>query len=335
MSGSESDYAWQLADPVGEALHSLRMSGTFYCRSVLTAPWGVELPPMKDCLMFHVLTRGSCWVELDDAERVYVGEGDLVLLPHGEGHDIKDVRESDVVNIFDLPRELVSPRYEILQYGGGGALTQVICGAVCVEDELAKRVVRMLPKVIVLRSHDVENAWLPGLIEMMAAEARQLRPGGDTIITRVSDLLVVQAIRKWLDRESSAQSGWLGALHDEQIGKAIAQIHRNPTEAWTVESMAQGVGMSRSAFAARFMELVGQSPVRYLRQWRFALARRWLEEGDMPLADIAERLDYQSEAAFCRAFKKDTGWTPGQVRRGLRDADLGSGVEEYPSKSDG
>jgi len=271
---------------------------------------------MDDCLMFHVLTRGSCWVELDDGGCQYVGEGDLVLLPHGEGHLIKDVRETEVVNIFDLPRELVSPRYEMLQYGGGGELTQVICGAVCVEDELAKRVVRTLPKVLVLRSHDVENAWLPGLIEMMAMEAEQLRPGGDTIITRVSDLLVVQAIRKWLDREAAAQSGWLGALHDEQIGKAIAQLHRNPTQAWSVESMSHSVGMSRSAFSARFVELVGESPMQYLRQWRFALARRWLEEDELSLAEIAERLDYQSEAAFCRAFKKATGKTPGQVRRG-------------------
>jgi AraC-like DNA-binding protein len=127
---------------------------------------------------------------------------------------------------------------------------------------------------------------------------------------------VVQAIRHWLETDPLAKTGWLGALQDSQIGQAIALIHRYPTEAWSVESLASRIGVSRSSFAARFMSLVGEPPMHYVRQWRFHVATRWLEDSDTPIADIAERLDYNSEAAFGRAFKKFTGRTPGAVRRG-------------------
>ena len=318
MNTSPSDYAWEAADPLGEALHALRMTGTFYCRSELTAPWGIEIPAMPECLMFHVVTAGRCWVEFEDGEGHELGPGDFALLPHGEGHLVKDAPESEAINIFDLPRELISPRYELLNCGGGGATTHVICGAVCVEDATASRVVRQLPRLLLMQANTPENEWLFGTIRLMMSEAQAMKPGGDTIITRVSDILVVQAIRSWLQNDSEAKTGWLGALKDPQIGKAVALIHRHPTRPWTLESLAEAVGMSRSAFAARFHSLVGETPMHYVRHWRFGVAENWLREDTMSVAEIAEKLDYQSEAAFNRAFKKFTGKTPGAIRREAR-----------------
>ncbi|MGB6221385.1 AraC family transcriptional regulator [Haloferula sp.] len=318
MSTQSPDDAWESVDPLGEALHSLRMSGTFYCRSELSAPWGIDLPAMPGCLMFHIVTAGECRIESELGGTKRLKAGDFVLIPHGRGHLLKSDVKASVQNIFDLHREMISPRYELLKYGGRGRETRLICGAVCIDDPASLRLVEALPEMIVMRTDTPENDWLVGIIRLMMVEAREMRPGGDTVITRVSDILVVQAIRHWLENDPLARTGWLGALRDAQVGKAIALIHRHPTRPWSVRELAEKVGLSRSAFAARFMELVGDSPMRYVRHWRFRIAMNWLRDTDLPLAEMADQLSYQSEAAFNRAFKTFTGKTPGSVRREAR-----------------
>ena len=155
----------------------------------------------------------------------------------------------------------------------------------------------------------------------MAAEARTLRPGGETVITRLADVLVIQAIRSWLARDPAARTGWLGALQDEQIGRAITLIQRDPARPWTIASLAYEVAMSRSAFAARFSQLVGEPPMHYVTRWRMHLALTWLKEDRATLGELALRLGYQSEAAFSRAFKRCMGVPPGAVRRSPAAAD--------------
>ena len=135
------------------------------------------------------------------------------------------------------------------------------------------------------------------------------------VIGGCAALVVVQAIRHWFQTDPNAQTGWLGALQDPQVGRALALIHRDPTHPWTVETLAGAVGVSRSGLAARFVDLVGETPMTYLRQWRFEVAQNWLRDTDQTLAEIAEQLGYESEASFSRAFKKATGRTPGSVRR--------------------
>jgi len=152
-------------------------------------------------------------------------------------------------------------------------------------------------------------------LRFMAAEARELRPGGETVITRLADILVIQAIRSWIARDPAAQTGWLGALRDQQIGRAIALVHRDPARNWTVASLAMAVGMSRSAFAARFSQLVGEPAVRYVTRWKMHAALMWLKEENAALSEIASRLGYESEAAFSRAFKRVVGISPGAARR--------------------
>ena len=319
MTAAQSiEAAWTSVDPLGEALHSLRMSGTFYARSELSSPWGIELPAMPGCLMFHIVTDGECWVESTQGGRQRLRDGDFALIPHGRGHSLKSSPKASARDLFDLPREMISPRYELIKYGGGGRETRLICGAVCVDDPAALGLIESLPEMIVMRTDTRENDWMVGMIRLMMAEAREMRPGGDTVITRVSDILVVQAIRHWLEHDPLAKTGWLGALRDGQIGRSIALIHRYPTRSWSVRELAEKIGMSRSACAARFTELGGRTPMLYVRQWRFRVAMNWLREGDLPLADMADQLGYQSEAAFNRAFKAFTGRTPGAMRREAR-----------------
>lgn len=155
-------------------------------------------------------------------------------------------------------------------------------------------------------------------LQLLAAEARELRPGGETIITRLADVLDVQAVRTWIERDPSAQTGWLAALHDPRLGRALTLVHREPARAWSVESLASEVGMSRSGFAARFTEVVGEPAMQYVTRWRMLVALTRLSEGEESLSEIAGRLGYQSEAAFSRAFKRIIGTSPGAARR--RDA---------------
>jgi AraC-like DNA-binding protein len=153
------------------------------------------------------------------------------------------------------------------------------------------------------------------MLRLMAAEAGELRPGGEAVITRLGDILVIQAIRAWMESDPAAQTGWLGALQDPQIGRAISLIQRDPARDWTVASLADEVAMSRSAFAARFTELVGEPVMRYVARWRMHVAVAALKEEGATVGELADRLGYRSEAAFSRAFKRIIGVSPGAVRR--------------------
>jgi len=155
------------------------------------------------------------------------------------------------------------------------------------------------------------------IVRLMAVEAGERRPGGEAVITRLGDILVVQAIRSWIETDPAARTGWLGALQDPQIGRAITLIHREPARAWTLASLADAVAMSRSAFAARFTELVGEPAMAYVTRWRMHLALDALKQQGSTVGELADRLGYRSEAAFARAFKRVIGTPPGAIRRAV------------------
>jgi AraC-like DNA-binding protein len=308
---------WLSHDPLGEALHFLRMSGVFYCRSEFAAPWGLALPALPQCLMFHVVTSGRCWLEFDGAEPQALMSGDFALVPHGRGHRLVDEPGAACAALFDLPRAELGDRYEVLRHGGDGRPARLICGAVRFEQPAAQQLIALLPRAIVIAAHELpQREWMQDTLRFMADEAAQLRPGGETIVTRLADILVIQAIRAWIERDPAAQSGWLGALRDRQIGRALALMHGEPARAWTLQTLAEAASMSRSAFAARFAALVGVPAMTYLTQLRMRLAEAELAERGAAVCTVAERFGYESEAAFSRAFKRHTGQSPGAVRRG-------------------
>ena len=312
-------------DPLGEALHFLRMSGTFYCRSELTAPWGLTLPERPGCLSFHVVTAGRAWLEVKDEGPHALEPGDLALVPHGRGHRLAAEPGAVAVPIGELHHERISECYAILRHGGGGAPTTLVCGAVRFDHPAAHHLVALLPRVIHVRAATLPHTgWLQSTLGLMALEARELRPGGETVITRLADILVIQAIRSWIEQDPAAQTGWLGALQDRQIGRAVALIHREPTRAWTVSSLAAEAAMSRSAFAARFTQLVGEPAMHYVARWRMHVAMTWLREEGVGVGEMAGRLGYRSEAAFSRAFKRFTGVPPGAARRGRAASQVAS-----------
>jgi AraC-like DNA-binding protein len=303
------------ADPLGETLHLLQLIGTLYCRAELTAPWGVEFPRLEGLMTFQVVTEGSCWLELQGQEPRQLRPGNLILIPHGTPYVLRSSPNARAEPLFEIPVEHVSERYEIMRYGGGGASTQITCGVVRFDQVAAERLIKALPEVLWLDAWSTGDGWLQSLLQLITREATALRPGGETVITRLADVIIIQVIRGWLDSAPEAQRGWFSALRDPQIGSSLAAIHRAPQLPWTVDALASEVGMSRSAFSARFTELVGSPPVRYLTEWRLQLARLELQRSSEPLAALAARFGYQSEAAFSRAFSREFGAAPGSFRR--------------------
>lgn len=306
---------WQSSDALGQALRLLRMSGTYYCRSELTAPWGLTVPRVSGHMWFHVVTEGEAWLEVAGSARL-LPQGSLALLPRDYQHRLRSGPEAPAPHVLDLEREQVNQRYEILRHGGGGARTTLFCGAVCFTHEAGHALVDTLPASLVIdASHAPQMEWMRSTMRLIAAEARELRPGHEAVLTRLGDVLAIQAIRSWVQAAPSVRAGWLGALRDPQIGRAISLIHRDPAQHWTVADLAREVAMSRSAFAARFTELVGQPMMHYVTRWRMYLAVDALKEDGATVAEVAGRLGYHSEAAFRRAFKRIVDVAPGAVRR--------------------
>jgi AraC-like DNA-binding protein len=309
--------AWPPRDPLGEALHLLRMDGSFYSRAELSAPWGMTLPPMPGYLWFHVPTAGRVRLEVEGASAQWLQPGDVALVPHGGGHVLRSEPGVPAPDILDLTLEHLTERYELIRHGGGGEAGVLICGAVRFDHPAARSLVGALPETILVPASDEPRAlWMQSALQLMAIEARGFRPGGEAVITRLADILVIQAIRAWIETAPAARTGWLGALQDPLIGRALAMIHREPARPWTVAALAAELAMSRSAFSARFTELVGEPAMRYVTRWRMHVALSALETEGATVAQLADRLGYRSEAAFARAFKRVIGIPPGAARRG-------------------
>ncbi|UYO00387.1 MAG: AraC family transcriptional regulator [Devosia sp.] len=305
------------SDPLGDVLHMLRLNGTLYCRAELGAPWGVALPQMENAMLFVIITAGEGWMRLPNRDAVLVREGSMVVLPLGTPVELASSPDMKTTPLFDLPATRVSERYELMSIAGPGPVTRAMTGVVAFDDVAARRLVELLPDVLIVdRWHDAAGGWVRSTLDLISHEAADLRPGGEAVITRLADILIIQAIRTWLDTAPESQTGWLAGLRDAQLGRALAAMHNRPGENWTLEQLARIAGMSRSGFAARFAETLGVPAMRYLTDWRLQRARLAVVEGRETLSRIARHAGYQSDAAFGRAFKQVFGESPGSLRRG-------------------
>ena len=300
-------------DPLAEPLRLLNLTGVLHCRAELTAPWGLDLPRIPGCIAIHVITSGNCILEVA-GQRRYAQTGDLLMLPHGTSHILMSDPDAPVTPLTDVPVQLITDRYERMNFGGGGVRTHVSYCGVRYNPLGAQRLLQVLPLVIHLKTAHEGDEWLRDTVKLLGREADATRPGSEAIVTSLADIAFVQAIRAWLSSDN-AQHGWLGALSDRFVGRALTLIHQQPGRAWTVTVLAQEIGLSRSAFSARFTELVGQSVMGYVREWRMQLARRELVESDSTLLTLAEKYGYGSEAAFSRAFKSTFDMSPSEAKR--------------------
>lgn len=306
---------WVAVDPVGEALHRLRVTGFFYCHTEASGPWAVDMPAFGECVSFHVVAAGECWVEVDGAPPVHLRAGDLALVPHGRGHVLRSAPGvASMGRVDELPQEYVTEHYSVLRHAGQGPRVDLVCGVLGVDGPAARLLLELLPPVLHVPAEGEGAApWIAGTLALMADELTRRRPGGEAVTTRLADILVIQAVRTWIDAQT-ATTGWLGGLRDPHVGVAVAAVHRDPARPWTVEALAREATMSRSAFAARFTQVVGVPAMQYVTSWRMHVATDLLAAGE-PVARVAAATGYESEAAFSRAYRRETGTPPGAVRR--------------------
>jgi len=304
-------------DRLARVLYMLRMRSTFCCQTEVRQPWSFEMPAIADSLSFHVVTSGSMWLKLPDAEAVELRAGDLALVPHGLGHDLLGSPDSPRgPRVDQLEQEYLTPQYSRLRYGGEGRATQLICGIVSFDDPASRELMRALPAFLHIDANTMSAASpVRDVLRLIAGELTAPQAGGGAVATRLADVLVIHAIRAWLSDGQAEVQGWLRALQDPRIGRVLEAIHDDPGRDWDLQRMAKVAAMSRSSFSARFTELAGTTPVGYLTRWRMSIAHSRLLAEDVSVAKLAGELGYGSEAAFTRAFGRIVGRTPGQVRR--------------------
>ena len=303
------------ADQVSQLLRVIRIRSTVYCRSLLAAPWGFGVEAHGNPA-FHIVTAGRCWLEVDgEPGQIALAAGDLVLLPMGSRHWMRDTPATPATELEEIIATTPPGQDGRLRWGGSGPRTGLLCGGFAVEGGLIHPILRALRPAVVIRGVSGRPvAWLSTTIALLNAETASDAPGAGEVMTRLADVLLTQALRAALNQLNSSGVTGLTALGDRRIASAIEFIHSQPEHRWSVGELASAVALSRSAFAARFRELVGESPQRYMTRTRLAHAAALLRTSDASLAQIAARTCYGSEFSFGKAFKRTFGIAPGAYR---------------------
>jgi len=303
-------------DVLADVISLLQTKGQLYGRLAFTAPWGFAFPGNKGiCLL---VTRGSCFLGVDQQALIPLVGGDFVFLPEPESYSLRSSSEIAVRSILEIISPEAFRHARVITYEGGGTPTSLIAGCFTFATPESAWLVKYLPPVLHLSASDTHAApWFQSTLQFLAAELAQDQPGSAVIVDRLADVLFVQALRTRIHAPSpEGHPSWLRALADPQIGTALQLMHAEPGRAWTVPDLARQVSMSRSAFAARFRALVGATPLDHLTQWRMVRAASMLREHrPVTLAAIACAVGYASESAFGKVFRRVLGGSPGQYRQ--------------------
>jgi AraC-like DNA-binding protein len=316
-------------DALSDVLRVVRLVGSVFLDAKFSAPWsllgrveGADFEPFLDAraparvIGFHYVVKGRLLVHVEGGEPVELKEGEIVLLPRNDMHvltsglEVKPVPAADVVL---PPAGLGIPQ---VCYGGGGDETHLVCGYLA-SDAHQSPIIASLPPLVTLDVKATPGGdWIAQSFAFAARELADGRVGGGTVIAKLSELMFVEAVRRYVATLPPESTGWLAGLRDPAIGKALALMHTQVARAWTAEDLAAEVNLSRSAFADRFGALIGQPPMKYLTNWRMQLAATKLRDSRQSIGQIAFDVGYESEAAFTRAFKREFGEPPATWRKG-------------------
>ena len=332
-------------DVLSDVLRVVRLSGAVFFTADFSSPWAVESPiPDKlaaavmsqaECVvLFHILVDGNCEVECQGHPLTTMESGDVIVFPRGDQHTMRSHgagQGAPLSSIFPSGAQDEPPQFS---YGGGGRTSRFVCGYLnC--DQRFSPLVEGLPTMLLVRRRDEyssivavdaqgshptvvphgSSTWLGTTLKFTVNEARAARPGNIAMLGRLTELMFVEILREYMQRLPISDGGWFAAVNDAHVGKALRLLHANPMHDWTVDELAREVALSRSVFAQRFTELVGESPMRYLANWRMQLAKQLMREGTDNIQEVATRVGYDSEAAFNRAFKRATGSPPAAWRK--------------------
>src|SRR6202021_2674403 len=321
-------------DPITDIFRTMRVTAFGQHRLEATPPWGLiqekqieekvtpadkKISP-KDLAHFVMLSRGNCWLSVEGIpEPIPLTGGDCILLARGTSIVLRDSPRTRPRWSF---REIAAKaNSNVAHYGGGGAPTTIVCGSFSFDRASLRPITQLLPSFILIKAEQARTLALHNTLQALASEMAEQTPGSEVVATRLAEVLFIQVLRAHIASGVEWRNkGWLRAIFDPQMGTALSSIHDSVNTPWTVESLAEAAGMSRSAFAARFKELLGQTPLEYVTEWRMQKAIQLLERRDKKLPEVARLVGYESDAAFSKAFKRVVRANPGEyLRRGLKD----------------
>ncbi|HWC18373.1 MAG TPA: AraC family transcriptional regulator [Terriglobales bacterium] len=315
-------------DPITDIFTMLHVTAVVHSRLEATAPWGLmreaqieekTMPSGKkvsptELAHFGMVTRGNCWLNvLGIPDPIPLTGGDCFLIAPRTSFILRDQPKT-------RPRSFceVAPKANtnVAHYGGGGAPTTIVSGFLSFDSASLKPITQLLPSLILIKVDQTQTLALHNTLRLLASEMEVQTPGSEVVANRLAEVLFIQTLRAHIaSGTESCKRGWLRGIFDPQIGVALRAVHTNVNNPWTVESLAEAAGMSRSAFAARFKELVGQTPLDYVTEWRMQKAVSLLKGNDKKLVEVAQSVGYESDAAFSKAFKRLVGVTPGEYRQ--------------------
>ncbi len=299
-------------DVLSDILRSFRLNGTVYFHYDFSSPWGMNMDK-SNLAQFHIVVRGQCWLKMSGMQKpISLVGGDVVAFPHGDAHWLSDKPDPQGV-----PGRQVLEAYRNGKpmFQGNDVCTTLVCGHFELDRGLEHPFLQNLPSLIHVRGtehHQVD--WLENITSLIIKETASGYPGAATVVDRLAEVLFVQLLRAYA-MEKNLSNGYLTALNNREIHKALQLIHAHPQNSWTLEKLAHNVGLSRTSFAIRFKELVGVTPMSYITNWRMQKAKKLVRETDLPLGAIAEQVGYASEAAFSRAFKRRFNQNLGAMRK--------------------
>ena len=306
----------EVSHVLDSVLRLVDVRGVVFLRSEFSAPWGLSIEA-KGRTFFHLLLNGQCWIEVDGSGTpVRLESGDLAILPHGTLHRLRDDPTSPAPALEQVLAQCGMDGRKSLRCGGGGEPTTMVCGEFCFADRVTDPLLYALPPHVKVEGTDGKAApWLQATIEWVANEMDHNLPGAEHVVQRLTDIMFIQSVRVAFQGKLAEHMGWMRGLKDPQIARVLSLIHRLPHESWTVQSLADRAGMSRSALATRFTNLVGEPPLHYLTRWRINKAAFMLRTMDTTTNEVGATVGFLSDVGFTRAFKRFVGVAPGQYRK--------------------
>jgi AraC-like DNA-binding protein len=314
-------------DVLSEVLRVVRLEGALFFNGEFSAPWCLSSsrstdvahyfsPEAGHLIIYHFLTEGRAYARLPEGRREELTAGDIVIFPHGDAHFLGNGSPEKPVDSFQTFAKNITQGLKVARFGGGGEITRFVCGFMACEPRLSQVFLAGLPKILKVHvANEPSGQWLENSIRFSVAEVSGSNAGSGLVLAKLSEVLFVETLRRYISALPPGEIGWLAGARDPIVGQALALLHKEPAHPWTISNLARRVGLSRTQLAERFRHFVGESPMAYLAQWRLKLGAEILQSSDNSVAEVAATVGYGSEAAFNRAFRREFDCPPAQFRR--------------------